>query len=426
MTNVRERVDTLQTWLLSEAVEYDLERHDFIQGYCELMRELDVPVDRFFCGASVLHPQVSVKRWIWEFPDKIAEYDFSPEEYANRKDEFLQGNGPMVQMRAGAEFVRIRATDDDLPPDCQWMIDDNYAELYGLPASKQGKETNLKGAFTWATKDPNGFTEDHIEFLRKCLLSLTTVVRLRIAHSTSKTLLMAYLGEDAGARVHSGEIQRGDGLTIRSVIWFSDIRGFTQMSGELSRNEIFPILNGVFEITDEIVRKHNGQVLKYMGDGCMAVFSPASFQRESFSENQKRDMDNEHGAMLCHKAMLAAAQVQERLASLRKEREEKGLRGVSVGIGLHYGDCVYGNVGAPSRLDFTVIGPHVNLGSRIESLCSKLHADVLASEDFQKLSGGCPVAWTSRGEHHVKGVSKPLDVYELNHGLINERTGGSS
>jgi adenylate cyclase len=425
MTNVQERVDILHTWLLSESVEYELEKHDFIKGYCELVRELDVPVDRFFCAASILHPQVSVKKWTWEFPNKITEYSFSPEELANRKDEFLQGNGPIVQMRAGAEFVRIRATDDDLPPDCQWMIDENYTELYGLPASKKGNETALQGGFTWATKSPNGFTEDHIEFLRKSLLSLSTVVRLRIAHTTSKALLMAYLGEDAGARVHSGEIQRGDGLTIRSVIWFSDIRGFTQMSGELNRDEILPIINGVFEITDEIVRKHNGQVLKYMGDGCMAIFSQASFHRESLSENQKRDVDDEYGAKLCHRAMLAAAQVQERLASLKQEREEKGLRGVSVGIGLHYGDCVYGNVGSPSRLDFTVIGPHVNLASRIESLCSKLHVDILASENFKKLSGGCPVAWTSHGEHQVKGVPQPVGVYELNHGLINSWTEGS-
>jgi adenylate cyclase len=425
MTNVQERVDTLHTWLHSEAVEYDMEKYDFIRGYCELMRELDVPVDRFFCAAAILHPQVAVKRWVWEFPDKVTEYDFSPEEFASRNEEFVQGNGPLMQMREGAEFVRIRATDDDLPADCQWMIDDNYTELYGLPAPKKGNETKMQGGFTWATKAPTGFTEDQIEFLNKSLLSLTTVVRLRIANYTSKTLLMAYLGEDAGSRVHSGEIQRGDGLVIRSVIWFSDIRGFTKMSGELNRQEILPIINGVFEITDEIVRKHNGQVLKYMGDGCMAIFSHASFQRESFSENQKRDMDDQHGAKLCHDAMLAAAQVQKRLALLKKEREEKALHGVSVGIGLHYGDCIYGNVGAPSRLDFTVIGPHVNLGSRIESLCSKLHADILASQHFKNLSGGCPVAWTSRGEHQVKGVSTPVEVYELNHGLINEWTGGS-
>jgi adenylate cyclase len=328
----------------------------------------------------------------------------------------------MFQLMVGAEFVRIKATDDDIPGDCDWMLKENYSELYGLPATPGGTYSlenaasgQLEGGFTWTTKAEGGFTDAQLEVLNKTVFALATVLRLYIMRFTSRFLLMTYLGEDAGTRVHQGEIERGEGLTIRSAIWFSDVRGFTEMSGELHRGELIDMINGVFEITQKIVRKHNGQVLKFMGDGCMAIFtsSTSTFQRTSFTLDEKRELDDCQGAQVCRRARLAAAEVQECLKALKKERESKGLRGASIGIGLHYGDISYGNVGAPDRLDFTVLGPHVNLASRTESLCGKLSAKVLATADFVKLDGDAD-AWKSRGEHNVKGVIEPIQVFELN------------
>lgn len=242
--------------------------------------------------------------------------------------------------------------------------------------SQSAASGSLQGCFTWSTKAKGGFSDDELVVFNETNLALSIVVRLHISRFTSKFLLMAYLGEDAGSRVHSGDIERGEGLTIRSAIWFSDVRGFTKMSRELGRNELVGLINDVFEVTQQVVRKHRGQVLKFMGDGCMAIFSEtSSFQRSSFSSTEKRDLDDGQGAKVCFRARQAAAEIQVCLAALQKEREGKGLPGrTSVGVGLHYGDLLYGNVGAPDRLDFTVLGPHVNLASRTESLCSKLQA----------------------------------------------------
>ena len=298
-----------------------------------------------------------------------------------------------------------------------WMRQEGYAELYGLASPHTGSSSRdalrgrLEGAFTWSTHA--GFSDNHIAILDGTLLSLSTVWRCHIEKFTSKTLLMLDLGEDAGARVHGGEIERGEGLTIRSVIWFSDIRGFTAASGELSRLELLDFVNSVMEVTAEVIRDHHGQTLKLMGDGLMAIFNPmgSSFQRTSFSEHAKSAIDREATCM-CRRARRAAEQVQTRLAALKVTREQNGQRGASVGVGLHYGDVSYGNVGAPERLDFTVLGPHVNLAARTESLCATLGAKVLCTADFFDLDGDADV-WSSRGDHFVKGVPNPVQIYEL-------------
>lgn len=331
-----------------------------------------------------------------------------------------------MQLVKGAPYVRVKSTDAVIPDDMDWMHQDNYTELYGLASPNTGGSASsessfqaerntirLEGAFTWSTKAPGGFSDDHIAVFDGTLLSLATVLRLHIQEFTSKTLLMLYLGEDAGSRVHRGEIERGEGLTIRSVIWFSDIRGFTAMSGELSRLELLDLVNSIMEITADVIRLYKGQTLKFMGDGLMAIFSPlgSNFLRSSFSERDRREFDKE-AVCMCRRARRAAEEFQKRLAALKLEREQKGLRGASVGVGLHYGDVSYGNVGALERLDFTVLGPHVNLASRTESLCSKLGAKVLCTSVFYNMDGD-EGAWSSRGAHEVKGVADPVQIYEL-------------
>ena len=186
------------------------------------------------------------------------------------------------------------------------------------------------------------------------------------------------------------------------------------MSGELSRHDVLEVINGVFEVTERVTKKHGGQILKFMGDGVMVIFADntTSFQRGSFSAGEKLTIDQTFGTKLCQKARQAAEEFQLELCRLRDEREEKGLKGAYVGVGLHYGDVSYGNVGALERLDFTVIGPSVNLASRIESQCSKLHAQVLASSHFVELDQESHL-WNSRGTHDLKGVDKPVELFEL-------------
>ena len=326
----------------------------------------------------------------------------------------------MARLYHGASSLRIQVTDSDLPQDCEWMKRDGYTEMYGLPFHRKVTKRldlldDMQGGFTWTTKRPGGFTDEHRAILDGHSIDLTTIMRYRISKLNCESLLQAYLGHDAGSRVCSGDICRGEGLVIRSVVWFSDIRGFTHMSCHSSRRQVIDVINGVFEATHASVQAQGGQILKFMGDGIMAIFSDSShgFQRDSLSAKERAELDTSHGALLCQRAQKAACDLQQRLSQLQQEREAQGLHGASVGIGLHYGDVSYGNVGATDRLDFTVIGRAVNLASRIEGLCSKLQARVLASQQFVDLLGSNNVAWKNRGEFELKGIGDPVSVYEL-------------
>jgi adenylate cyclase len=201
---------------------------------------------------------------------------------------------------------------------------------------------------------------------------------------------------------------------VRSVVWFSDVRGFTSLSCRLEREHVIGLINDVFEVTETVLKKHGGQILKFMGDGVLAVFTEPDGEDHEGSTSDRCMRDSlTLGTPVCGKAKAAAAEFQKKLKEMSDKRVAHESPGAEVGIGLHYGDCSYGNVGAESRLDFTVIGPSVNLASRVEGLCSKLGASVLATEEFVQRDLGRRSGWTFRGKHSLKGVMGETPIYEL-------------
>ena len=126
---------------------------------------------------------------------------------------------------------------------------------------------------------------------------------------------------------------------------------------------------------------------------------------------EKQAFDDRSGQQLCEQARLAATRLQKTLSELSSERVSSGKVSASVGVGLHFGDVSYGNIGAPERLDFTVLGPAVNLASRTEALTGALGCKVLCTKAFRKLDHR--QTWKPRGAHLVKGVLEPVEVFEL-------------
>lgn len=191
-------------------------------------------------------------------------------------------------------------------------------------------------------------------------------------------VLAMYLGKDVARRVLAGEITRGSGETIRAVIWLCDLRGFTEMSKAMARDELISLLNAYFDCMAEPVQKHGGEVLKFMGDGMLAIFN--------LSAQQKSDA--------CRAAYRAAVEALDNMDRLNQRRIASGARPLHFGLALHVGEVMYGNIGAAGRLDFTVIGPAVNEANRMEKMCKDLELPLLASETF---AAGCP------------GLLKPAD-----------------
>jgi adenylate cyclase len=229
--------------------------------------------------------------------------------------------------------------------------------------------------------------------------ALSTVLETMVLRRLAVNVLDTYVGRDAGARILSGDIRRGTGATLRAVLWYCDLRGFTSLADRLPLADLIGLLNGYFEIMGGAVQTRGGEILKFIGDAMLAIFPLADGEE---SEAHIRTKVND--------ALDAAADAIKEMELRNRELQAWGLPVLKAGIALHVGDVMYGNIGAPDRLDFTVIGPAVNLVSRIQGLSSELMRPVLTSEAF---AAQCAERLVSEGRHPVKGLKEPIQVFGL-------------
>jgi adenylate cyclase len=232
-------------------------------------------------------------------------------------------------------------------------------------------------------------TDAEVAELRRVARPLARLAEIWALRRISTTILNTYVGSISGERVLAGRIVRGDIETIRAAIWFSDLRGFTVMSGTRTPREIITIINDVFECQVPAIERHGGEVLKFIGDGLLAIFPIAQSERAA-----------------CGSALAAAHEALAALAALNA-RDHTDWR---VGLALHIGDIAYGNIGSKSRLDFTAIGSAVNAAARLEGTASKLGRAVVVSQAFAELADG---PFDDLGLHELKGIGEPQRVYGL-------------
>ncbi|MCO4770212.1 MAG: adenylate/guanylate cyclase domain-containing protein [Deltaproteobacteria bacterium] len=346
----------------------------------------EAQVDRIWIGTTLLHPQTAAHTWVWTPETPAAGRSLGHNLYRTLAMDL---NSPARRLELGAPFVRYRRALDEGQgfEDVVALWDKGFTDFYGLSLRSKGR---WMGGVTLSTRAPDGFSPTQIELFDAVMPALEATLESLIKDLVTSGLLQTYLGRDAGERVFKGQVKRGDGETIEAVVWFSDVRGFTRLSAQLDRSALLQVLNDVFELLVDVIDAHGGEVLKFMGDGLLGVF-PAG----------------EDSAAACRAARMAATAFRARLQDLSAQRVNNGLAPIDAGVGLHYGNVTYGNIGAPARLDFTVIGPAVNLASRIEGLCGALSQPILASEGFVALEGG---AWETCGHFEVKGVETPILV----------------
>jgi adenylate cyclase len=212
---------------------------------------------------------------------------------------------------------------------------------------------------------------------------------------TTATLLHTYLGREAGRRVLTGSIRRGEATTLAAALWYCDLRGFTQLSDRLERDQVVELLDDYFGCMAAPVEAMGGEILKFVGDAMLAIFP------------MRDDLDRDRA---CRDALTAAERALVDLDGLNQVRQRADKPELKVGLGLHAGAVMYGNIGAPARLDFTVIGPAVNLVTRIESLCPQLGRPLLTSGPF---ASPCGSRLKSLGLHPLKGIEAPQEIFGL-------------
>jgi adenylate cyclase len=247
---------------------------------------------------------------------------------------------------------------------------------------------------SWVSDARQGFGEDQIATVRRLTPWLALAIKSATLGRIAKTLVETYLGRDPGRRVLEGSITRGRSTSIEAVLWFSDLRGYTNICDRVQPNEIIPLLNDYAETVISAIHDEGGDVLKLIGDGTLAMFTA------------------EDRTSACRSALAAARKTIERTGELKRRRATSGLAETDLYLALHVGEVVYGNFGSRERLDFTVVGPAVNEVSRIASMCRLVDQPILMSSAFHAALGP-EQQLVSVGRYALRGVSRSQHLYTL-------------
>ncbi|GGB58554.1 adenylate cyclase [Roseibium aquae] len=375
-------------WLYGDALAYD-DSLSLIEDLAHRLRAGGIPVDRATTAIMLLHPNVRAEAAVWTSDGLRELRRYLESEYVDESYE----NSPFKVVHTERRTVRCRIPPVPEEPEFG-VIDDlrqqgftDYAAL-PLPFS----DGSVK-AVTFATKAADGFSASQIAVFESILRPLATVCELKTLQRTAQTLLDTYVGERAGGRVLNGTIKRGEGEWISAVVSFADLRGFTKLSNTLPADKLILFLNKYFGAMTEAVEAHGGEVLKFIGDEVMAIFP---YETEAEAADAAR------------RALTAARDTNNRIAEINVANTCSYTPDMSVGIALHAGNVFFGNVGGESRLDFTVVGPVVNLSARIAELAKDLNLNILVSEAVAEIMGCRGGLY---GTYEVKGFDEPVSVY---------------
>lgn len=384
----------IATWLLKAAAR-EAEMLLLFESFLWRLIAAGIPLDRASLHIGTLHPQLLGFAWNWRREDATC-YEVKVQHATSETDAFRLN--PLARIFATGEPLRRNPQTPEAKAEFPMMAelaDSGITDYVALPFSSGA---GYRHAMTLATKHSDGFPHAAGPEVRDVLDLFALHVERHIAQRIAENAVNAYLGDVAGRKVLSGSIKRGNGEAIRAVIWVSDLRGFTTLSDRLSGADMIVLLNAYFETLAGAVLMHGGEVLKFMGDGLLAVFpigpdaSAQDAARTALTAAQQamRDLDALNAGALPHLADI------------------DGWNPLRTGIALHEGEVFFGNIGAPDRLDFTVIGPAVNEASRVEALQKKLGRSILITAAVAR---HLDTPLDHLGEHELRGVSLPVAVY---------------
>lgn len=383
-------LNQLHEWLMEQALD-DADIEPIVYGCCERLQALGVPLMRGYFVFPVLHPLHSAigLTWMRGKGTTVSDYPHVP-------------GGINARFRASPHFymlerhlasMRIRL-DDETPHYAFPILDDLRADgaTDYLAFLLGGDRSIMMGS--WTTNHSLGFSHDDIATLLTIERSLAVATKMAIKSQLMRNIGKTYLGRSAGRRVLGGKIRRGDGDTIEAAIWYADMRNSTMLADRLDRQAHIALLNTFFDTTAGAVVEEGGEVLSFIGDAVLAIFPTGE---GAFPVDEA-----------CRRALQAASGSRSRLFELNAQRTRDGLEPLDFGVGLHFGEVTYGNVGIPARLTFSVFGAAVNEVARLDQLTKQLEEPVLVSETFARR---LEQDWRALGKHALRGVGRRMKVY---------------
>ena len=408
ITEVRDRAAVLTDWLMTEARDIH-GTPALLDAFCRQLLAIGLPLWRVNWQIVMLHPQLRGTTLIW-YHDQPEVVVLERPHGSEFTDDYLLSPVKAV-IEDGAEGVRQRFEGLNGPwlyPIFTKLKAQGATDYVAMPVPFSG---GRRTCATFATRRAGGFTLADLALIDGLLAALGLLQEKLEFERLAQGLLDIYVGRQAGARILSGDIRLGSNASMRAVLWYCDLRGFTTLAERLPREEIVALLNGYFEIMGNAVHARGGEILKFIGDAMLAIFPLTETPFGGLaSEGGESNGETAVTSVICRLALDAARGALDGLRRFNAERAAWGQPTLQCGIAIHLGDVMYGNIGAPTRLDFTVIGSAVNLVTRLESLCKRFDRFVVASSEFAKQE---PLEWLSLGFQPVRGLKEPVEVFGL-------------
>jgi adenylate cyclase len=368
-----------------------------LKKLCEDLCARGVPLWRVGMFVRTLHPDYFGYAWVWRHGADVlvqqGRHSF------RTSDEYL--TSPILLIYKTGQPIRQRLTEPPGPDELPFFGDlraEGVTDYLAVPLVFT--DGSLHG-ISWSTKALNGFTDTQLAALQWITRPLARLAETHTLRHTAGNILDTYVGNNAGARILAGQIRRGDADEIRAAIWLSDMRGYTNLSDRLPPQAIVRVLNDYFDCQVPTILEHGGEVLKFMGDGLLAIFPIAA------------DDSNIHE--VCRRVLAAARATCSNVDALNAAEGKDLAQELRFGLALHVGEVLYGNIGGAGRLDFTCIGPAVNLVARLEKVAAQLGRAVIASAEFAQ---HCRSEMAELGEFSVAGFAAAQTAY----GLRDEQT----
>ena len=405
----------LEGWPLAPVLIWLLTEGRKITGTAPLLTALaghliavGAPVWRLRSGLRLIHPQMFGTAVIWQ-------RDRGPAEETRTRHGVLESDafiGSPIQAfyeKEGSVRYRLDRLDPDRDHRVLFELADQGATDYliqPMPFSDGGQHF-----LAVATDRAEGFSDLDIAKFGLLAEALAPNFEIMSRRHLSETLMDVYLGHRTGQKVLDGRIKRGDGETIEAALWYSDLRGFTALTDALEPEQLFDLLNAYFEFLSSAVTARGGEIMSFIGDAMLAIFPCGDAGGKSGNGSGGGSTGGNIAAKeACQAALDSAIDAFDSLATVNFSRRRNGQPEIRFGLGLDMGKVIYGNVGAPDRLAFTVIGPAVNRTARLESLTKTTGQPILMSDSFAQHVTQ-PVTFV--GQFDMKGIPDPQEVFAL-------------
>jgi len=365
-------------WLTGDEC-HALDEASLVAGLGRRLQGLGLPVDRLTLHLTTLHPEFIGRTFAWAPGEPVEIHD---REHGSR---LALANTPLIKAQEMREVLVVGPGES---PHGRWQHIDIF-QSRGLVQLIVTPLCNADGPISsavFATRRPGGFTSSERDLIERILPALRNTCELRVLRQCELSLLDTYIGPMTASRILAGHIRRGEIESMEAALLLCDLRGFTELSNRLPGGVVLGLLNAYFDKVVPAITHEGGEVLKFMGDAVLAFFPGAD------------------AASACNAALTAATTILDEIGRF----DYDGIR-VKVGIALHYGEVSYGNVGSGNRLDFTLIGPDVNIVSRIQNVCSESGKALLMSAPFRQTADMADAV--SIGKQRLKGFAETMELF---------------